>query len=73
MPDRLDAASTARRCRELSAECLQLIMVMDPDQKPMLIELAEYWTDLADKAARGEKLDGEISLAPIAEQLKAKK
>ena len=73
MPNQLDAASTARRCRELSTECLQLIMVMDADQKPMLVELAEYWTDLADKAARGEKLDDEISLAPIAEQLKAKK
>jgi hypothetical protein len=43
----------------------------DRDQKPMLIELADYWTKLADKAERGEKLDGEISLAPIAEQLKS--
>ena len=73
MPDPLDAISTARRCRQLAAECLQLVTVMDADQKPMLVELAEYWTDLADKAARGEKLDSEISLAPIADQLKAKK
>ena len=73
MPNPLDTDATVRRCRQLAAECLQLITVMDADQKPMLVELAEYWTDLADKAARGEKIDSEISLAPIADQLKAKK
>jgi hypothetical protein len=73
MPDPLDADATVRRCRQLAAECLQLITVTDADQKQMLVELAEYWTDLADKAASGEKLDSEISLAPIADQLKATK
>jgi hypothetical protein len=43
------------------------------DQRPVLLEMAEYWTKLADKAERGENVDEEISLAPIAEQLKAKK
>jgi hypothetical protein len=73
MANPLDTDATVRRCRQLAAECLQLITVTDADQKQMLVELAEYWTDLADKAASGEKLDSEISLAPIADQLKATK
>jgi hypothetical protein len=46
---------------------------MDEQQKPILIEMAEYWTTLAERAERGEKIDGEISLAPIVEQLKTNK
>jgi hypothetical protein len=58
------------RCRELASECLLLIPAVEEKQKRVLLEMAEYWTTLADKIKRGEKVDGEISLAPIIEQLK---
>jgi hypothetical protein len=72
MPDPLDADAIARRCLQLAAECLQLITVTDADQKQMLVELAEYWTDLADKAASGEKAR-QRNFARVADQLKATK
>jgi hypothetical protein len=68
--EKLDTDATVQRCRELATECLTLLQVMDAEDKPVLVELAEHWAKLGEKAARGEKLDEEISLAPIAEQLK---
>ena len=65
-----DQDAIAARCRELALECLHLLPVTDEKQKLVLLELAEYWTSLAEKAERGERIDGEISLAPIAEQPK---
>ena len=68
----IDRDAIIGRCRELASECLHLLPAMEEQQKPVLIEMAEYWTALADKAARGEAIDNEISLAPIAEQLRKK-
>jgi urease accessory protein UreF len=68
-----DADAIAARCRELALECLRLIPATAEEQKPVLLEMAEYWTSLAERAQRREQLDGEISFAPIAELLKARK
>lgn len=53
----------AARCRELALECLHLIPVTPEEQKPVFLEMAEYWTSLAERAQRGERIDDEISLA----------
>jgi hypothetical protein len=60
------------RCRELVSECLRLLPMTEEQQKPMLLEMAEHWTNLAERLARAEKIDHETSLVPISEQLRAK-
>ena len=73
VPIVLDQDALVARCRELARECLHLLPLTDEKQKLTMLELAEYWTSLAEKAKRGERIDNEISLAPIAGQLRARK
>jgi hypothetical protein len=58
------------RCRQLAAECTQLISITEEWQPETLFEMAKYWLKVADKADRGETLDDESSLALMAGQLK---
>jgi phytoene/squalene synthetase len=52
--DSIDSSAIKARCRELASECLRLIPVIEEQQKPVLLEMAEYWTTLADKIERRE-------------------
>jgi hypothetical protein len=54
------------RCRQLAAECTQLIPITEEQQREMLFEMAKYWLKVADKADRGEIIDDESSLALMA-------
>jgi hypothetical protein len=55
--DRIERDMIIRRCCELASECLRLIPAAQERDRPMLVAMAEHWTNLAEKTQRGEKVE----------------
>jgi hypothetical protein len=50
--------STAAECQQNAAECIRLAqLARSIDQRNLLCDMAQTWQELAEKAARLEKID----------------
>jgi hypothetical protein len=56
--------STAAECRQNAAECIRLAkLATSVEQRNILCEMAQTWQELAEHAARLEKIESEKSAA----------
>jgi hypothetical protein len=56
--------STAAECRQNAAECIRMAkLAQSVEQRNILCEMAQTWQELAEHAARLEKIESEKSAA----------